>query len=304
MELYKKYRPTTFEEMFGQPEACRVLQDFIKRKDVPHAILFTGPSGVGKTTLARILREEIGCGVEDFFELNCADCRSIDDIRAIRQRMGTSPMAGRARVWCIDEGHQLTKDAQEAFLKMLEDTPRHVYFFIATTDPAKLLRTIRTRCTEIKLHPLSQSELTKLINQTAEKIDKTFSKPVISKIIEVADGSARAAMVILNKLVGTDDEDEQLSAIGDSAYETQGIELCRLLSSTGVKWSPVAKILRDLPDEPEGIRRLILNYFRTSLLNNGGDRAFSIIDIFRRDFFTTGKAGLAAACYEVVTLGK
>src|SRR5690606_3369465 len=109
--------------------------------DIPHAMLFTGPSGCGKTTLARILRVKLRCSDNDFQEINAADFRGIDSIRSMRQQVGAAPLGGDSRIWLIDEAHSMTADAQNAFLKLLEDTPRHVYFFLATTDPQKLKKT-------------------------------------------------------------------------------------------------------------------------------------------------------------------
>ena len=133
MELYKKHRPSYLEDVFGQPEAVKVLGSMIEKDDLPHSILFTGPSGVGKTTLARILKEELECHANDFKEINCADFRGIDTIRDIRNNMNRQSLMGGPLIWLIDEAHKLTNDAQTAFLKMLEDTPKHVYFFLATT---------------------------------------------------------------------------------------------------------------------------------------------------------------------------
>ena len=98
-ELYKKHRPASFDNVIGQDEAVRSLSEFVKNNKIPHAILFTGPSGVGKTTLARILKDHLGCGDPDFQEINTADFRGIDTVREIRQRMGLAPMFGKSRVW-------------------------------------------------------------------------------------------------------------------------------------------------------------------------------------------------------------
>ena len=136
-ELYRKYRPTSFKQVVGQEEAIRTLTELGKRKAIPHAILFTGPSGVGKTTLARILQRKLKCVGNDFVEMNAANDRGVGIIRSIQNKVGLAPMLGSCRIWLMDEAHQLTSDAQSAFLKLLEDTPSHVYFMLATTDPQK-----------------------------------------------------------------------------------------------------------------------------------------------------------------------
>jgi len=123
-ELYIEYRPTSFKAVKGQPEVVKVLQNFVTKQRVPHAILFSGPSGCGKTTLARILRHKLACGDHDFFEVNAAEKRGIDFIRELQRVSRLRPVDGKCKVWIIDECHNLTKEAQHAFLKLLEDAPR------------------------------------------------------------------------------------------------------------------------------------------------------------------------------------
>ena len=155
MELYKKYRPKNFKRIVGQPTITEQLTSMTRSNQFPHSSLFSGPSGCGKTTLARIMRNKLDCGDQDFQEVNCADFRGIDMVRDIRNRMNLAPIGGECRVWLIDEAHQLSSQAQNAFLKILEDTPSHVYFMLATTDPQKLIPTIRTRCAEFKVSSLN-----------------------------------------------------------------------------------------------------------------------------------------------------
>jgi len=272
-------------------------------KGVPHAILLTGPSGVGKTTIARIIKDTIHCGERDFVEINCADFKGIDMVRDIRRQMGMAPMFGDARVWLIDEAHKLTGDAQTALLKMLEDTPDHVYFMLATTDPQKLIKTIHTRCTEIKLSAISPAEMLKLLTRVVEKEEMKVSADVLQEIVEAADTSARKALVILQQVGYLDNEEEQMKAVQSSSINKgEAINLARALCNPGIRWAEVASILKSLDDDPEGVRYLILGYFRSILLGGGklAPRAFRIIDVFSNNFYDSKQAGLAAACYEVV----
>ncbi len=129
-ELYKKHRPKEFKKMVGNVSTVQTLVNMIKRDTLPHTILFHGPSGCGKTTLARILKNQLDCSDVDFKELNCSDHRGVDTIREITRTMNMAPTGGKVRIWLLDEVHQMTKDAQNAALKIFEDTPNHVYFLL------------------------------------------------------------------------------------------------------------------------------------------------------------------------------
>lgn len=301
-ELYLKYRPTCFRQVVGQDEAVRMLEEMMASGRVPHSLLLTGPSGCGKTTIARILKAHLECGDMDFFEMNAADTKGIDTIRDIRSRMTLSPVQGRCRMWLIDEAHKLTNDAQTGLLKMLEDTPRHVYFVLATTDPGKLLKTIHTRCTEVRLGLLSQSHIARVVKRAVKHEGKVISEEVVDKLTEVADGSARKALVLLHSAIGLEDEEKQLAAICKGDSEVHAKELCQLfLRNPRAKWPEVASYLKDLKEEPEDVRRAILGYMTTVLLGGGklAARAFFIITCFEDSFYNSGKAGLVRACYEV-----
>lgn len=307
MELYKKYRPLTLKEIVGQPEAVRILEQFRKKNTMPHSVLFTGPSGCGKTTLSRIIRTYVDCKLEDYVELNCADFRGIDMVRDLRSKLSLAPMGGgSSRVYYVDECHQLTKDAQNGMLKMLEDTPRHIYFFLATSEPNKLITAIKTRCTEIKVKYLSISDLKLLVLSTTDTEKVTISEDVVDKIAELAEGSARKALVLLQAVIDISGEDEQLEALEKSVPYAQGIELARLLLNPRSTWPEAAKLIKSMEDEPESVRRLVLGYMTTVMLSNMklASRCFLIVQIFRDHWYDCGKAGLAACCYEVLTSGK
>jgi len=300
-ELYKRYRPKMLMDVVGQDGAVESIQSMLKNEDVPHAILFSGPSGCGKTTLARILKDALNCSKYDFTELNSASLRGIDDVRSIQRVVERAPMKGDCRVWIIDECHRMTTDAQSAMLKTLEDPPTHAYFLLCTTEPSKLLRTIRTRCMDIKVNPLADSDIKKVISAICKKEKKKLPTNVLEKIVENSGGSARQAVVYLQQVVGLKSTSAMLEAIVPEAAQKQGIDIARAIFS-GKRWSDMVKVLRNVTEDPETIRRIVLGYARTILLSGNLDkarRAYDVIEAFGTHFFDSGNAGLAGACFEL-----
>lgn len=298
-ELYKKYRPRSLDKVVGNRGTVQALQKMVAKGSIPHTILFSGPSGCGKTTLARILRKELGCLDTDFHEVNCAQNRGVDVIRDIQRLMQFAPV-GKARVWLLDEVHQLTPEAQEGALKMLEDTPEHVWFFLATTNPGKLRPTIRNRSTDMPVSLLADDEAEKLIGYVAKKESLELHKHAVSLIVEQAGGSARRVLVLLDKVkdLAKDDQEEAIKA-GLDEESPEVIELCRALMGGG-GWGKVAKILRGLKEDPEKVRWAVLGYMRAVLLSKGDKQTFFTIKAFETPFYDSKEAGLVAACYEAV----
>lgn len=302
MELYKKHRPTKFADVVGQGDAIRVLNEMGKRRSIPHTLLFTGPSGCGKTTLARILCRMLGVSQNDTQEINASDFNGVQVIRDIRQKMLLSPLKGNARVWIMDEAHQLSAAAQDSFLKMLEDTPKHVYFMLATTDPQKLKNTIKTRATEIKLKLLNDTDMLALLNKVADREKFTLDPTVSELIIRHAEGSPRKALVLLNQVCSLEGVEAQLDAIEAADSRAAGIEIARLIFKKA-PWPEVAACLKNCADEPETVRRIIAGYANTIHLSRKGFDKFSfkVLEIFKDPYFTEAPQ-LTAACSEALHL--
>lgn len=304
-ELYKKHRPTKFSQVRGQDEAVRTLNGMLKQGRVPHFILFDGPSGCGKTTLARIMQSKLHCDDADFNEVNCADFRGIDMVRDIRSRSSLSALGGNGscRIWLIDECHKLSNDAQNAFLKLLEDTPAHVYFMLATTESGKLLRTIMTRASVVPVRLLKPDEMLELLQEVVKAEGAAVTEAVLDRIVEVAEGSPRMALVILNQVVGLEDEADQLAVVRSSESKREAIELSRALLNPRASWPELATILKGLEvDDYERLRYHVLDYATKVMLGGGKmvPRAAVLIDSFAFNFYDSKKAGLVSACYRVV----
>ncbi len=298
VELYKKYRPRSLKTIIANQSTVATLTNMLGRNTLPHTILLYGPSGCGKTTIARILKKELGCSEIDFQELNCSDFRGVDTVREINKAMRMFPTSSKCRIWLLDEIHQMTKDAQNAALKMLEDTPSHVYFILCTTEPKKIINTIRTRCCQLPVELLSTSDMKKLIQRVLRKENEKLEDELIMDISDCAEGSARKALVILDRILNLLPEDRE-AAIKENPDEKEVIDLCRALIK-GESWSKVSKILKDLKTEAESTRYAVLGYTRSCLLGSNNKRAALIIDAFSSNFYDSKDAGLTLACYEVI----
>lgn len=302
-ELYKRYRPRSLDEVFGQPSAVRVLSKYLKSDTLPHSVLLSGPSGVGKSSLAYVLKEHLLCNDADFVKLNASDFRGIDGVRDIRRDMMMMPMAGPCRVWLIEEAAGLTKQGQEAFLDYLEFTPRHVYFLLATTDPDRLAATFRSRCLEVRLSSLTDKSLASLVGKVSAAEGHQLTQDVLDRIVKLSDGSARRALVRLESVLGLATEDEQLEALHkDGGGEAGVADLCRLLLSPKASWKDVADAVKGLAEEPEGVRRAVLGYMANVLLGGGKAcaRANLVVRFFQDNFIDSGRAGMVHACFEIM----
>ena len=202
-----KYRPSTFEDVVGQQHVTRTLINSIKENKIPSALLFCGPRGVGKTSSARIFAREINnYSKEDelsfnIFELDAASNNKADDIRDLIEKVRIPPQKGKYKVYIIDEVHMLSKHAENAFLKTLEEPPPYVVFILATTEKNKILPTIISRCQIYDFNRIKEAEIVEYLNQICKKENIEFELPALNLIAKKSDGSMRDSLTILDRVV-------------------------------------------------------------------------------------------------------
>jgi DNA polymerase-3 subunit gamma/tau len=219
--LYRKYRPQDFDEVVGQEAVVRTLRNAIERDQVRQAYLFAGPRGTGKTSMARILAKALNCAAGpttspdgtcqacvsisagtslDVIEMDAASQRGIDDIREIRDRVVLQPAEGRHKVYILDEAHQLTDAAWNALLKLIEEPPPHLVFVFCTTDLAKVLPTVRSRCQTFVFQRPRFAELVTLLRRVCDGETIEAQNAALALIARSSHGSFRDAVSTLDQL--------------------------------------------------------------------------------------------------------
>lgn len=302
MPLATKYRPPSLEYMHGNGKTVASVQAIFQRPqpDWPHAFLLVGESGCGKTTLGRIILTLAGVQGLDMTENNAADFRGIDSVRDIIRKTAFKPVSGDASGWLLDECHQMSKDAQNALLKALEEAPKHVFFVLCTTEPEKLLPTIRNRCQTFEMLPLSDVEMSGLVASIAQAESVDLPAEVVDSVVATALGSPRAALTILDGIIGLPIE-QMMEAVQVAAVSTaESIEICRALIDRK-PWPVIAGLLQNCQQDAEAVRRAVLGYAQVVLLKSGKPQAYLVLECFSRPFYDGGKPLLVKACFEATT---
>lgn len=301
MELYRKYRPKNLKQMFGNETTLKTIKKM--EDNFPHSILLTGPKGTGKTTLGRIIRKMLDCGDFDFTELDTVSFGGIDVFRDIRKQLPYAPKSGESKVYLLDEAHEMTSKAQGSLLKALEEAPEHVYFILCTTNPEKLLDTVKSRCTTFSMETLSDDDMFKLISKVCKKEKKKLPEEVIYEIVDSSEGHPRNALTLLEKVIVLSDKKDMLKIASQRLLDGTTKDLCQKLLK-GTNWKEISKILESIKDEPsETIRKSILNYMKSVLINSkkGNNNAWLIMSWFyEKNTFDSGFAGIVFCCYGIV----
>jgi DNA polymerase III subunit gamma/tau len=289
LALYRKYRPTSFKEVRDQDHIVSVLEGAIKKGSIPHAILFSGSRGTGKTTLARLFAKAIGVSDIDLYEIDAASNRGIDDVRELREAVYALPYESDKKVYIIDEVHMLTKEAFNALLKTLEEPPEHVVFILATTEEEKLLDTILSRCQVFRMRAPSREVLASTVIDVAKKEGFRLSEEAADLIAIAADGSFRDALGVTQKVImASGDEiggaDEVATIIGAPKGEVLRDLLRALSDGETEKALGAVSVAVDARADMKLFMRLLLERLRAViLLRNAPGRKEAILGAFGGD---------------------
>ncbi|NLM03992.1 MAG: DNA polymerase III subunit gamma/tau [Clostridiales bacterium] len=244
MALYRRFRPQVFEDVIGQDPIIITLKNQIKSNNIFHAYLFSGTRGTGKTTTARIFARAVNCldpqdanpcnkcevcegilteNIIDIIEIDAASNRGIDNVRELRENVKYPPSRSKYKVYIIDEAHMLTPEAFNAFLKTLEESPKHVIFILATTNPQALPKTILSRCQRYNFKSIGTEDIIKELKNICTELDVEIEREALSIIALNAKGALRDALSILEQCISFNDNnitaDDVLEVLGMVNYD-------------------------------------------------------------------------------------
>lgn len=330
MTLYLKYRPKNLDEL-DLPEVAATLKKIVKSGSIPHAFLFSGPKGAGKTSAARILSKIINCehlgqgfipcekcdqcrsitsgSNLDVIEMDAASHRGIDDVRALKDAVKLSPTKANKKIYIIDEAHMLTLEASNALLKTLEEPPEHVVFILATTNPEKLIETIRSRTSQIVFRKGTIPEIVRSLVRVAKKEKIKVKDEALSVIAETSGGSFRDAiksfeLSVTEGIALTKDGLEKYFFAKDRLDISEFIQLLSEKNTAGLLSSIEMSVKSGVP--VDFIIKALIQRLQSALLAKVGVAGDDIPEMSKGDLMILiellGKASLEVSQYPIEEL--
>jgi len=285
--LARKYRPETFDEVVGQDWITRTLSNAILKGRIAHAFLFSGPRGVGKTSMARILSKALNCvngptpspclacepclsiargGSVDVVEIDAASNRGIDHIRALRENVRYVPVGSRFKIYIIDEVHMLTPESFNALLKTLEEPPSHVKFVFATTEPQKMPETVRSRCQCYDFRRIGGQDIARKLEEIAARESIALEQGVVQRIAQFAQGGLRDAESLLDQIAALGGGSATFAALNALTGRLSPQEIANLVDAI-------------LAEDAAAILQLVDRVFRAG--TQGEDLLKDVVDYWR-----------------------
>jgi len=309
MTLYLKYRSKNLDEL-DLTDVSESLKKIVSKKSIPHAFLFAGPKGTGKTSAARILAKIINCqdlkdtkpcdkcgqcvsiingSNLDVVEMDAASHRGIDDVRILRDAVKLAPVSGKKKIYIIDEVHMLTAEASNALLKTLEEPPEHVVFILATTNPEKLIGTIRSRTTLIPFRKASIPEIIRSLKRVVDGEKIKIEEPALKLIAEASDGSFRDAIKMLEQLTAEEKELTEES-LEEFLFKNKSFDLNNFIKLLAAK--DLKKLLSEV--EELGTKGVTIENFSESLIKKLRSSLLSKVGVGNDNLEILSKADLIA----------
>ncbi len=296
--LHTKYRPTTFNGVVGQGDVVKSLRR-VMREGRAHSFILAGPSGVGKTTLARIIANVAAGGhatATNIDEVPAADHTGVDDMRAVATRalsraIGVSPV----KTIILDEAHRLSANAWDVLLKPIEEPPKHVFWCLCTTNPGKIPRTIQTRCVKFELQPVDEVSIYELLLNVSQAENFAISEDVLEVIAEGSGGSPRQSLVYLEACRFCKNANDARGIIRTAAQAKEPVDLARLLiAKHGASWQSAVRIINSIENvEAESVRIVVSVYLAGCLAKarteDEARNLLRVLDCFSTPYVSTDK---------------
>lgn len=283
--FYTKYRPKTFKDVLGHAEIVRAFRGSLE-KGSNHTFLLNGPSGTGKTTLARIAASFLEASVQ---EIDAATFTGIDAMREITKTLAYRPLNAERKFIIINECQGLSKAAWDSLLVSLEEPPAWLFWALTTTDPAKVPAAVVTRCTRFDLKPLPIKDILELLDMVAEKEDILGDKvggEIIGMCAKAADGSPRQALVNLDACKEARTREEATKLLSAAEEITEAHELAQALMKRA-SWDQLKTLLETLKEQnPEGVRHVVRAYMTKVIMNSKkpDPSHFAVLEAFSKPF--------------------
>lgn len=292
--IYRKYRPDTFDKVYGQKHITDILKNQIETKNISHAYIFSGSRGTGKTSCAKIFARAINClnlqdgnpcnkcencmssleeSTLDIVEMDAASNRRIDDIRELRDKVIYPPTKLKYKVYIIDEAHMITNEGFNALLKIMEEPPKHLVFILATTEIDKIPQTILSRCQRYEFKMINAKDISDNIKYILNDLNRKMDGDAIELIANKADGAMRDALSILDQVLSIEKENITKQDINDILGIVDNTGIFKLVNSIIKK--DATEVLDNLytisHNKPvENVMDELLNHFRNLLLSKNG----------------------------------